>query len=84
MIYNISLTKRAIKDAKRLKEIGLKDKSKKILDIIRNNPFQNPPQYEKLQGYDNRYSRRINKQHRLVYEIDLDKIKILRMWSHYE
>jgi len=84
MIFNVSLTKRAIKDAKKLKGIGLKDKAEELIQIIRVNPFQNPPFYEKLRGYSKRYARKINDQHRLVYEIFENKIKIISMWTHYE
>ena len=83
-MYNIRFSKIAVKDLKLLERSGLIYKVETLLDIIEDNPFQYPPQYEKLSGYDNRYSRRINKQHRLVYEIDAYKIKIISMWSHYE
>ena len=83
-MYKIKYTKRSQKDAKLLNEIGLKDKAAELIKIISNNPFQNPPPYEKMIGFINRYSRRINIKHRLVYEIDEYKIKILQMWSHYE
>jgi Txe/YoeB family toxin of toxin-antitoxin system len=79
MIYKILLTPRAIKDAKKLKNISLKEKAGELINIIRNNPFQNPPPYKKLKGYNNRYSRRINKQHRLVYTMYEDTIKINSM-----
>jgi Txe/YoeB family toxin of toxin-antitoxin system len=58
---------RAQKDAKLLNNVGLKNKVEQLLNIIQINPFQNPPPYEKMIGYSNKYSRRINKQHRLVY-----------------
>ena len=80
-------SKHAQKDAKKLKAAGLKSKTENLLDILEHNPFQNPPPYEKLVGdLTGAYSRRINIQHRLVYEvIEKDKIvKILRMWTHYE
>ena len=83
-MYNIEFTKKATKHAKLLEQVGLKDKAAELIKIIRNNPFQNPPPYEKMIGYSNRYSRRINIQHRFVYEVYKDKIIIYRMWSHYE
>jgi Txe/YoeB family toxin of toxin-antitoxin system len=80
-------TKQAKKDAKKLAQSGLKPKAEELLVILGNNPFQNPPPYEKLVGdLAGAYSRRINIQHRLVYEIIESEttIKILRMWTHYE
>jgi len=79
--------KQAQKDAKKLKAANLKEKASALLDILASNPFQNPPPYEKLVGdLSGAYSRRINIQHRLVYQVlEQDKtIKILRMWTHYE
>jgi len=81
-MYNISYSNRAKKDATYIKQAGLGSKVFELLNIIRSNPFQ--PPYEKLSGYTNRYSRRINKQHRLVYAIVEDEIIILQMWTHYE
>jgi len=85
--WEIVYTKQAQKDAKKLARSGLKTKAIELLVIIRNDPFQNPPSYEKLVGdLSGAYSRRINIQHRLVYQI-MEKertIKILRLWSHYE
>ncbi|MEB3309282.1 MAG: Txe/YoeB family addiction module toxin [Snowella sp.] len=80
-------TKQAQKDAKKLNASHLREKTEKILNIIQINPFQNPPPYEKLIGdLEGAYSRRINNQHRLLYEIieAEHKIKVLRMWTHYE
>jgi Txe/YoeB family toxin of toxin-antitoxin system len=77
----------AQKDAKNLSAHGLKDKALKLLEIIKINPFQYPPEYEFLKGdMKGLISRRINKQHRLVYEvIESEKlIKVYRMWTHYE
>ena len=85
--WNLVYTKQATKDAKKLNQSGLKDKAKKLLEIIQNNPYQTPPRYEKLIGdLERAYSRRINIQHRLVYEVfeDIKTIKIIRMWTHYE
>lgn len=85
--YEIVFAKSALKNIPKLKSANLSDKVKKLLDIIRVNPFQNPPPYEKLVGnMDGLYSRRINIQHRLVYEVfeEEKKIKIVSVWSHYE
>lgn len=87
MGFRLKLTKRAGKDAKKLEEVGLDKKAKELLKIIRENPFQNPPPYEKLIGdLKGLYSRRINIQHRIVYAVvKEDKVvKILSMYSHYE
>ena len=79
--------KSAIKDIAKLKESNLANKAKKLIDVIKENPFQNPPPYEKLTGdLKGLYSRRINIQHRLVYKVKESekKIQILSMWTHYE
>jgi toxin YoeB len=85
--WNLVYSKYALKDAKKLSAAGLKDKAQALLNILEVNPLQNPPPYEKLVGdLKGAYSRRINIQHRLVYEI-LNKekmVRILRMWTHYE
>jgi len=84
--YTIKFSSYAEKDKKKLKQAGLQDKAKHLLHIISDNPFQNPPPYEKLRGdYSGCLSRRINIQHKLVYEIDEThkEIHVLRMWSHY-
>lgn len=87
MSWRIVFTKKALKDAKKLSSANLKPRAKKLLEILRENPYQTPPRYEKLVGdLSGAYSRRINIQHRLVYQI-LDEertIKVLRMWTHYE
>lgn len=86
-VYDLYFTKQAQKDAKKLKEAGLKEKAQHLLDILKTNPFQNPPPYEKLVGdLLGAYSRRINIQHRLIYQVDenLKAIKIIRLWTHYE
>ena len=86
-MWQIYYTKQAKKDAKKLASAGLKAKAKALLDAIEINPYQNPPPYEKLVGdLDGAYSRRINIQHRLVYQIlESEKtIKVLRLWTHYE
>jgi Txe/YoeB family toxin of toxin-antitoxin system len=85
--WEIVFTKQAQKDAKKLANAGLKAKALKLLEVIRENPFQNPPPYEKLIGdLAGAYSRRINIQHRLVYQVYQQErvIKILRFWTHYE
>lgn len=85
--YKILITKAAQKDKEKIKQIPtLKRNVDNLLQILRNNPYQNPPAYEKLMGLDNVYSRRINRQHRLVYQIfEQEKaIKIIAMWTHYE
>ncbi len=87
MNWKIVYTKHAQKDAKKLISSKLKNKAARILKILESNPFQNPPPYEKLVGdLAGAYSRRINIQHRIVYQIlDESKIvKILRMWTHYQ
>ena len=86
-MYKILYTKRAVKDVPKLKSSGLNTKAKKLIDIIRINPFQPPPPYEKLVGdLQGAYSRRINIQHRLVYQVleDTKIVKILSLWTHYE
>lgn len=85
--YKIVYTKLAVKDIENLKQAGLAAKAKKLVDIVANNPFQNPPPYEKLAGdLNGLYSRRINIKHRLVYEVFENErtVKIIRMWKHYE
>ena len=86
-MWTLYYTKQAKKDAKKLSSSGLKDKAKPLLEIIEINPYQNPPAYEKLVGdLEGAYSRRINIQHRLVYQVleEDNAVKILRMWTHYE
>lgn len=85
--YKIVFTKQAQKDAKKLSASGLKVKAEQLIEILRDNPYQTPSFYEKLVGdLAGAYSRRINIQHRLVYEvIENEKIvKVIRMWTHYE
>ena len=87
MSWQLIYAKAAQKDAQKLGSAGLKEKAQLLLAILRENPFQNPPPYEKLVGdLAGAYSRRINIQHRLVYEVleQQQVVKILRMWSHYE
>ncbi|MGV7235449.1 MAG: Txe/YoeB family addiction module toxin [Nitrosomonadaceae bacterium] len=80
-------TKQAQKDARKLAASGLKNKAQSLLETIKRNPYKNPPPYEKLVGdLSGAYSRRINIQHRLVYQIyeKEQKIKVIRLWTHYE
>jgi len=80
-------TKQAKKDAKKLASSGLKPKAQRILEILAINPYQNHPPYEKLVGdLSGAYSRRINIQHRLVYQVldNIKTVKVIRMWTHYE
>lgn len=87
MTWRVVYIKQAQKDARKLAESGLKDKAQILLGIIRVNPFKTPPPYEKLVGdLAGAYSRRINIQHRLVYQVLRDErvVKVLRMWTHYE
>jgi len=84
--WQIVFTKQAQKDAKKLAESHLRQKASTLLKILANNPFQTPPPYEKLVGdLEGAYSRRINIQHRLVYQVidELKTVKVIRMWSHY-
>jgi toxin YoeB len=85
--FTLAYTKQANKDAKKVSAAGYRDKVQELLDIVSVNPYQNPPPYEKLMGdLDGALSRRINIQHRLVYQV-LEKqkiVKIMRMWTHYE
>ena len=87
MTWELYFTRQARKDARKLAASGLKEKARALLDIIRVDPFQKPPPYEKLVGdLAGAYSRRINIQHRLVYQVLEEKgsVKILRLWTHYE
>jgi Txe/YoeB family toxin of toxin-antitoxin system len=85
--WTIVYVSQARKDAKKLSASGLRPKAEELLAIISKNPFQTPPPYEKLVGeLHGAYSRRINIQHRLVYEViaNIKTVKVLRMWTHYE
>jgi len=99
MGYKLKYTRQAEKDAKLLEQAGLKESAVTLLNIIKNNPFQNPPRYEKLQGdFKGSYSRRINRQHRLIYDVLTNDdglkgengipykgiVKVIRLWAHYE
>lgn len=86
-MYKIEYHKKALKDIQKLKESKLDTKAKKLIELIKANPYQNPPPYEKLVGdLKDYYSRRINIQHRLIYQVieNDKKIRILSLWSHYE
>ena len=85
--WKLVYTSQAKKDARKISRSGLKSQARKLLDVLENNPYQTPPPYEKLVGdLSGAYSRRINIQHRLVYQIldDIKTVKIIRMWTHYE
>ena len=87
MTWSLLFTKQSQKDAKKIEQIGLRERVQRLLDILEENPFQNPPPYEKLVGdLEGAYSRRINIQHRLVYQVleEQQAVKIIRMWTHYE
>ncbi|MBK5275945.1 MAG: Txe/YoeB family addiction module toxin [Desulfuromonadales bacterium] len=85
--WHLVFTKQAQKDAKKIAHSGLKPQAERLLELLKENPFKNPPPYEKLVGdLSGAYSRRINIQHRLVYQVleDIKTVKVLRMWTHYE
>ena len=87
MKWELAYSRQAQKDAKKLKAAGLKPKAEELLNILEINPFQTPPTFEKLLGdLAGTYSRRINIQHRLVYEVFEQEhvVRVLRMWTHYE
>jgi len=85
--WRVVYSKHAQKDAKKLAKSKLKNRAQELLAVLKNDPFQNPPPFEKLVGdLEGAYSRRINIQHRLVYQVMADDrvVKVLRMWTHYE
>lgn len=87
MSWRLVFTKQAQKDAKKLSSAGLRPKAEALLEVLRKDPFQNPPPYEKLVGdLAGACSRRINIQHRLVYQVlpDIRTVKVIRLWTHYE
>jgi Txe/YoeB family toxin of toxin-antitoxin system len=87
VVWNLAYSKYALKDAKKISAAGLREKTQALLDILQVDPLRNPPPFEKLVGdLKGAYSRRINIQHRLVYEIFRKEktVRILRMWTHYE
>ena len=87
MNWSVVFTKQAQKDARRVASANLKNQTQRLLDVVARNPFQTPPPYERLVGdLAGAYSRRINIQHRLVYQVyEAERVvKVLRMWTHYE
>ena len=87
VMYKIVYIKKVIKDIPKIKEVGLADKVQRLIELIKTNPYQNPPPYEKLVGdLQGAYSRRINIQHRLVYQVYEEEktVKIISIWTHYE
>jgi toxin YoeB len=85
--WRLVFTKQAQKDARKIARSGLKPQASRLLDILRKDPYQNPPPYEKLVGdLSGVFSRRINIQHRLIYQVfdDIKTVKVIRMWTHYE
>ncbi len=85
-MWELVFTQQALKDARKIAEAGLKNKTSALLEILRRDPFETPPYYEKLKGdLQGAYSRRINIHHRLVYQVIEDRriVKIIRMWTHY-
>lgn len=86
-MYTVEYHKRALKDIQKLKQNNLGNKARQLVDLIKENPFQNPPPYEKLIGdLSGLYLRRINIQHRLIYQVieDSKTVRVLSLWSHYE
>ena len=87
VIWQLVYAKHAMKDAKKLAASGLKSQAQELLDVLASDPFQNPPPFEKLVGdLAGAYSRRVNIQHRVVYEVFAKQkiVRVLRMWTHYE
>lgn len=87
MSWKVVFTKQAQKDAKKLSSSGLKSRAEEIIELLKHNPYQTPPPYEQLIGdLSGAYSRRLNIQHRIVYQILNDEkiVKVIRMWTHYE
>jgi toxin YoeB len=85
--WKVVFTKQALKDAKKINRAGLRPKAEKILSVLGNNPLSTIPPFEKLLGdLEGVYSRRINFQHRIIYQVytDLKIVKVIRMWTHYE
>jgi toxin YoeB len=85
--WRLVFTKQAQKDAKKIAHSGLKPQAERLLELLKENPYKNPPPYEKLIGdLSGAHSRRINIQHRLVYQVldEIKTVKVIRMWTHYE
>ena len=86
-MYRVLFSSQAVKDLQKLKNQNLSKKAKELVEIIKQNPYQNPPPFEKLRGnLEGFFSRRINIQHRLIYQVLEDEkiVKVLRLWSHYK
>ena len=86
-MWNVVYSKQAAKDSKKIEQSNLKESVKRLIEVLKNDPFQNPPPYEKLIGdLTGKFSRRINLKHRLVYEVFEKEmiVRVLRMWTHYE
>ena len=86
-MWTVKFSSQAVKDSKKIEQSNLKQTVIELLEVLKNNPFQNPPPYEKLIGdLSGKYSRRINIQHRLVYEVfeELNTVRVLRMWTYYK
>jgi Txe/YoeB family toxin of toxin-antitoxin system len=86
-MWEVVYTKQAVKDSKKIAACGLKERVQNLIDILKEDPFKNPPSYEKLLGdLSGAYSRRINIQHRLVYQVFEKEhiVRVVRMWTHYE
>ena len=87
MSWRVVFTRQAQKDARKIERAGLRTQASHLLDILREDPYRNPPAFEKLIGdLSGAYSRRINIQHRLVYQVlhEIGTVKVIRMWTHYE
>lgn len=86
-MWEVVYTKQAVKDSKKITACGLKERVQNLIDILKEDPFKNPPSYEKLLGdLSGAYSRRINIQHRLIYQVFEKEhiVRVVRMWTHYE
>lgn len=87
MSWRLVFTKQAQRDAKKIVKSGLRPQASKLLELLQDNPYQNPPPYEKLVGdLTGAFSRRINIQQRLIYQVldDIETVKVIRMWTHYK
>ncbi len=87
MSWQVILSRQAVKDAKKITRAGLKPQTQRLLELLAEDPLESPPRYEKLSGnLAGFFSRRINRQHRLVYRMDPERrvVHVLRMWTHYE
>ena len=85
--WRVQLNKQVVKDAEKIRRAGLESSVKELIQLLRENPFQVPPPYEKLYGdLNGKYSRRINRKHRMVYTVDTENriVKVMSVWTHYE